>query len=48
MIAQNRFENSDDISPILLSKSGHLNLNGNPTVPATKTVIANEVSDDEN
>lgn len=48
MIAENQFENSEDVSTILLSKSGHLNLNDNPTVPATKTIIANELSDDEN
>lgn len=48
MIAQNRFHNSNEVSAILLSKSGQLNLNDNPTVPATKTVIAIETSDDEN
>ena len=48
IIAENNFEPSSDISPILLSKSGQVNLNSNPTVPATKTIIANELSDDEN
>jgi len=48
MIAENRFDFSDDVSPVLLSKSGQLNLNDNPTVPASKTVIAKEESDDEN
>jgi hypothetical protein len=49
IVAENDFENTDNVSMILLSNSGTgIDLMAPSFVPAAKTVIATESSDDEN
>ena len=48
IIAENNFQNTSEISSILMSNSAGIDLEANMLVPSAKSVIAIETSDDEN